>query len=945
MSPSPAAERVTRVPTRGPDPASVSVLARKGTPNCPAWHGDVPLVSIIVPVYNAAEYLESAVTSVFAQSLNAIEHCEVLLVNDGSTDGSARLCDDLARRYPHHVRVVHQANAGVSAARNRGLHESTGRFVCFVDADDRLGEDALTHALQVFLDAPVELDFVSMGTWFFGERQGQHHQNYRFLDGALIDVTEDWNKPQMSVHSTVIRGDVARAQSFAEGLAYAEDSLFMTAVLVAGAGRYGVARQARYHYRKRDVAGSAIDASTTDPRWYRDPLRVLHPQLRALAERSPDRALYCHMVSGYELQWRYRTRAWADALSCVSEAEARAYRDELNAAIACLDDRAIMAQRHLSREAKAWWYRQKHGANWPAAVDFDSGSPTTCLPPAERAAALAGIVQIELLEPEGGQIAVEGRLAAPFWPDARVVAFVDNHEVPLPPVNRPLLVTTMLDQEVSRPQGFRLVLPCGTVRFALRFAGAEPAEADAEDSAEAEVTLPPRYLRASAWSTQMQHNYRSFAKHLVTQTAHGLRVRRRTAWRRLVAEARFTRELVRKPRGAVSLVWRLAGLLARLARGRSDLWLISDRTSAAGDNGEFVFRHALRTQNESPRPTRYVYAIRKNSPDFKRLRAVGPVVPHGGRLYKVLFLAATHIVSSHADDYVTNPFGRQWWRYANLYPGHFVFLQHGVNNNDLAGWLNRHNKNISLVVTSMRSEHDDLVGDRYGYAERHVLLSGLPRFDGLRADTQRVLAIMPTWRQSLAGRLNVRTGVREYNRDFVNSAYFEFYQQLLSDRDIARACSDHDYRLEFYLHPALAAQTRDFRATGHASVQKFPHDYRDAIQRCAGLVTDYSSVAFDFAYLGKPTVYAHFDAETLHREHIYGGEVPRFFSHERDGFGPVTHTYAATKEAIIAMLACDAALVPPFAERVQRAFPVRDRRHTERVVAAIRALPSQREGN
>ena len=102
------------------------------------------MISIIIPVYNGQQHLERCVRSVLAQSYRELE---VILVNDGSTDGTAALCDRLATEDPR-IRVIHQANGGVSAARNAGLDAATGRFIGFVDADDTISEDTYETAFQ-----------------------------------------------------------------------------------------------------------------------------------------------------------------------------------------------------------------------------------------------------------------------------------------------------------------------------------------------------------------------------------------------------------------------------------------------------------------------------------------------------------------------------------------------------------------------------------------------------------------------------------------------------------------------------------------------------------------------------------------------------------------------------------------------------------------------------
>ena len=96
-----------------------------------------PLVSIIVPVYQVKDYIGECVESLLRQTYTNLE---ILLVDDGSTDGSGAICDEYARR-DNRIRVIHQENQGLSAARNTGLDRAAGEYVAFVDSDDAVLSD------------------------------------------------------------------------------------------------------------------------------------------------------------------------------------------------------------------------------------------------------------------------------------------------------------------------------------------------------------------------------------------------------------------------------------------------------------------------------------------------------------------------------------------------------------------------------------------------------------------------------------------------------------------------------------------------------------------------------------------------------------------------------------------------------------------------------------
>lgn len=116
-----------------------------------------PLISIIIPVYNTEKYLQECIDSVLAQTY---ENFELLLINDGSKDGSPQICDAYAAK-DDRVKVFHQENAGVSAARNKGLDNATGEYVSFVDADDTVIPEYLEKMMGAM--STERIDLVSFG--------------------------------------------------------------------------------------------------------------------------------------------------------------------------------------------------------------------------------------------------------------------------------------------------------------------------------------------------------------------------------------------------------------------------------------------------------------------------------------------------------------------------------------------------------------------------------------------------------------------------------------------------------------------------------------------------------------------------------------------------------------------------------------------------------------
>ena len=119
-------------------------------------------VSIIVPVYNVEKYLRKCLDSLINQTY---KNLEIIVINDGSTDNSADICDEFAVK-DSRVLVIHQKNSGVSVARNVGLDKMTGSYVTFVDSDDYLEKNAVERFLQIMCNNSADIVFCESKTFF-----------------------------------------------------------------------------------------------------------------------------------------------------------------------------------------------------------------------------------------------------------------------------------------------------------------------------------------------------------------------------------------------------------------------------------------------------------------------------------------------------------------------------------------------------------------------------------------------------------------------------------------------------------------------------------------------------------------------------------------------------------------------------------------------------------
>ena len=151
------------------------------------------LLTVIIPVYKTEQTLERCVESVLGQQVQG--GMEVILVDDGSPDNCPALCDTWAER-DNRVRVIHQQNRGLGAARNAGLDMATGEYITFVDSDDYLAPDTYPELLQRLGEQP-DVDILEYEIQMVGSNMA----NRKFSDGKWQDARQYWLQTRAWWHS------------------------------------------------------------------------------------------------------------------------------------------------------------------------------------------------------------------------------------------------------------------------------------------------------------------------------------------------------------------------------------------------------------------------------------------------------------------------------------------------------------------------------------------------------------------------------------------------------------------------------------------------------------------------------------------------------------------------------------------------------------------------
>ncbi|EHP5823982.1 CDP-glycerol glycerophosphotransferase family protein [Campylobacter coli] len=354
----------------------------------------------------------------------------------------------------------------------------------------------------------------------------------------------------------------------------------------------------------------------------------------------------------------------------------------------------------------------------------------------------------------------------------------------------------------------------------------------------------------------------------------------------------------------------------------SDIWLLMDKDYEADDNAEHLYRYIMQNHPKQ----KIAFALRKESSDWERLEKEGfNLIEFGSFEFERIIKKASKVISSHCDEYLTKYITNR---------SQFVFIQHGVILNDLSRWLNF--KKINLFITSTQAEYDSIANDYncYKFGKKEVVLTGLARHDALlknnRSNVKQIL-IMPTWRKNIVNSVVANSGKRKLNLDFKQTMYFKKYNSLINNNLLKKVCQEYGYTIVFNPHPNIMPYLKEFNFPSYIKIANQNESLQKLFCNSSLMITDYSSVAFEMAYLEKPVIYYQFDKEEFFISQWQKG----YFDYKKDGFGPVVENEENLLKELESLLQNDCKPFGVYKDNIDSTFVFKDGRCCERIYAML----------
>ena len=892
------------------------------------------LFSVIMPIYNVEDYVEEAILSLVNQTIG-FDKIQLIMINDGSPDNSEAICLKYKEMYPDNIVYQKIPNGGVSNARNTAFQYVDAKYLTFLDPDDKWEESSFENAFGFFEEHYDEIDVLAARIQFFEANEDFHALDYKFKNGtrvANLDDKEEWFSVQSTAATTFIRSDAVGDIRFDSRLKFGEDSTFINKIMIKKK-KVGLICEALYLYRRRNLGDSAVNKQVMDKSFYINSLVYYHMELMRYCDELYGEIIpYVQSMVAYDLYWRIGHDYYLEVLD---EQEQKDYLERVKLLLEKIDDYILLNNpKHKTMYKKNEAFKIKYGKTLFEMIDYDRENATFRYKdmwsldlPNQK----GKVCKIAALDVKGDELFVDVFIAQ--W----LFRCNKNGEVKLKlqfgsqvaePTLEPYDPYNVVGK-LGHPSYYYL----GKCEFSLKGV-AEKEVVFKPILCVGESETPVSMVCSKFISTKnlFGPSYMVYGDYVVRCMRRAIKISKPKNLPAYVekAEKQCVEYLHEIGRDDLAKIRAEFPEFKKKQRGKGSVWLFSDRIDNAGDSGEVVFKYIC---ENTPKGVRPIFTIGRDASDEvkARLESIGEVLYFEDEEFKLYFLLADKIISSSAGEFTINAFEDDRQYFVDLYHFDFYFMNHGVNCGDCSGWLNKYNKDIKIFFNTGVKERQAIIDGRYNMTEEQCVITGLPRFDALYDDRKKQLLVLPSWRKSIKGAYDDKTS-SVYFDGFVNTDYYKFYNGLINDERLLAKMREKGYTGLFCLHPIFRKQAVDFKQNDVFAINEGFIDYNKVFAESSVMVTDYSTIAFDFAYLKKPIVYTQFDKEEFYETQTYD---KGFFEYEDDGFGPVCYDLDSAVDALIKIIDNDCK--NDYIDRVENFFVNIDKNNSKRVIDAVLA--------
>ncbi|MDP4119817.1 MAG: CDP-glycerol glycerophosphotransferase family protein [Bacillota bacterium] len=890
-------------------------------------------ISIIITVNGDEKLLIKTLDSINKQSkTNVNNNLEIVVVNMGNVLN----LENLSSSYSN-IAVVHNQDDNIAVAYSEGVVRSTGEFVAFLSSGDTVSANFLSDCIRALNKHP-EANFAAVKAFCNNpvfERAKKNLLNFfRFDKSRIIDLK---NEPQFihpTIHAALFRREAIKNGKFNTDLRY-EASMDFAMRLQLREPRYVTAKKAEYYYFMPQEDDFLYHVPANDKNWYTKSFEnFLLPILNDSVQKNGHIPEFIQFLSMYCVQARYLSNMNNRNKNNMTKDELQEFFDITKEVLLHVRDHVILNKNRnpslvYVAEIGQMFCSIKYGDN-ELAFTLSEGlhEAYISLNNVHLATLDTQRVNINVMDYSDGKILIDGSFRE-ILNSLNVKFFIKfNDKTYELKDNDRYSLTKFFGISAYRKFTFHIELPLDetrkkqTIKFYAKIRN---------------TVVPINLGFGSHWAKLAVYpslSYWHFNKYIARYEKMSVVIRKYSLPRLLSFEAQLLpRALVYSRKG---FLLRVAYYLTRPLFLRKKIWIMYDKLYKGGDSSEYMYRYTAKNNDGI---TKY-YIIDKNTPEYKQLKKDGfkPVATKSIK-HILAFLNADLITNTNANVFPFNGYSVDLSRFIRGFCNFgSVCLQHGLSVQKCAMAQQRIVDNTKLYTLASHYEMDNLNKHVYNYEGFDILkLTGIARYDGLVSNDKKQILISPTWRMYNALPVKSSEGKqRNYNPEFKNTVYFKIYNDLINNEKLISTAKKCGYKIKYLLHPIVSAQSVDY--TSNSEVEVIPSvgdlSYEKILTESSLMVTDYSGVQFDFAYMRKPLVYFHPNALPAHYE-------DGCFFYDTMGFGEICKESDELINLLCEYMENGCKMKPEYLKRVEEFYEFGDQGNRQRIYDELLKLQEQ----
>ena len=870
--------------------------------------GDSFKFSIVTAVYNSGKYLEETIRSVINQDIGFEKNVQLILVDDGSTDNSKDIAIGFQKEYPNNIVVVSKENGGPASARNLGLDYVTGEYVNFLDSDDKLSQNSLKSVYQ-FFSKHDEIDLVSIPMMFFDRKQGEHYLNYKFQANKVVDLEKEIDYPQLSGASSFIRSDAIKGLKFNENLINGEDIVFVNEIIL-NKFKYGLINNAVYYVRKREDLSSIIDNRFTSKRAFTEKMKLCYKHLIDYSEKKlnsvPDFIKYLIIL---DLKGIVTSKEFDKIFD--NKNELQEFWEVFYYILNHIDNEIICNHRNLHPQIKYFLIFLKnkdfHIVARPQRNKVFLKSKDYIINKLHNRKIILDIVELK-----NGFLNISGAYTSNCYSEYISIKLIKEDDSGKKEVFEPTYVDywdRQTDRYLSIDWKFRdsfdFKVPIDDNQISKISFKVIYDENGNHVELSGKIKFD-KYANLSDYSTYFVKDSK-----IIFVEGNNIIIDSYSYSKLFKLTLKDIKNIYmgHEEKSFKAILFRAFYFITYSFMKNKRIWLFEDSLTV-NDDVEHLFEYA---SNKNDGIEKY-YVIQEDSSDCNRLRKISKnILGFASLKHKILYSFSEKIISSSINHITLNPFHDDNLKlYKGLFTIQRCFMPNRVIVDDLSYLIRKHEINLHLFLTSSEFEYELLFKDKYNYEEDVIQILGMPRQDNLKIDnSKKQILFMPTWTEYL-----------HRNELFECSNIYLRINDIINNEKLHKYLKDNDYVLVF---------APPFEILEHIDLFNIPDEVilagEDSCQKLFNesslFITDFSAVAFDFAYAKKPIIYYQ-EKEDQHN-------LDGYFDYKMMGFGDVISSEDDLIDKIIEYIDNGCEMEKKYKERVNKFYEYNDKNNCQRV--------------